>query len=105
MKRNDQTLTRFQVAIRWAGWFALGLAILNVALAGFAKWAINAPSLGAHDMGLALALAFGGAGTLFVSFIAVPVFVLLTLVAIYFYRPSALWFFIAAIMSVIPIFL
>lgn len=105
MKRNDQTLTKFQIVIRWAGLLALGLAVLNVALAGFAKWAINAPSLGAHDMGLALTLAFGGAGTLFVSVIAVPVFALLAPVAFFFYRPATLWFVMAALISIVPIFL
>ena len=102
MNEGSQQSTELRTTIWLASLWGFGLAVLNTAFTLFAKWAINAKSLGAHDMGLALALAFSSGVSMWISFIAIPVFILSMLGAAFLNRKAALWFAAAAVISAVP---
>jgi hypothetical protein len=98
---NKKQPSKSKIILRWAGFSAFGLSILNAVLLIFGTWAINAPHFGAHDMGLALALAFGGSVNLLVALVATPIFIVLALIAAFVCREAVLWFAAAGVVSAI----
>lgn len=89
--------------VAWASWLSLCGAILIAATALFCQWGVNAESLGAHDAGVALFLAFVGAATLIGSTYAAPVLGVLGALSFTFQRHTAVRFLAAGVACGLPI--
>jgi hypothetical protein len=89
--------------LNWFSWLSLAAVLLAAGGALFCEWAINADSLGAHDMGLALSCATIGALLLLGSVYAVPVLAGLGALTLYFQRPAGFRFLIAAAVAAVPL--
>ena len=98
---DNQQPSKSKAILRWVGFSAFGLSVLNAVLLFFGTWAVNAQYLGAHDMGLALALAFGGSVNLLVALVAAPIFTSLALIAAFVCRKAVPWFAAAGVISAI----
>jgi hypothetical protein len=94
----------YRDAILWIARVAFALAALNSAAALLGKWAVNAPALGAKNLGLALFFAFGTGFGLVASFYAAPMFAALAGgAALARHQQAALWFAAAAGISCVPL--
>jgi hypothetical protein len=94
---------RFRTPILWVSRVAFALAALNSAWAVLSRWAVNAPAVGARDLGLALFFAFGTGVSLVVSFYAAPLFAAIAGgAALAKHQRAALWFAAAAGASCVP---
>lgn len=92
--------------VRWVSrlsWTLLALAAIAAAAILCAHWAINAPSLGARDAGLALALAFASGALLIAATYAAPLLALAGLVALALHRRSGLRLLAAAALAGLPV--
>ncbi|HYT77029.1 MAG TPA: hypothetical protein VEL79_19900 [Vicinamibacterales bacterium] len=78
------------------------LALVNSAFGLLSKGAVNARALGAHDLGIAIASAYGTAFSLIVGLFAAPVLLLAAGAALFADRRTAFWLLAAAIVSAIP---
>jgi hypothetical protein len=63
-------------------WLCLGIAVVVAIVAIAGHWAINAEAFGAHDMGLALSLAFASSLPLIGAMWAAPVLLIVGVVAL-----------------------
>ena len=82
--------------LAWTSWLTLAAALLAAATALIARWGVNAESLGAHDAGMALYLAFLGAYASIGALYAAPVLALAGLASLPYQRDAALRFLAAA---------
>lgn len=73
----------------------------TVGIAG--HWAIDAKALGGQDAGLALALAYLTAYSLYVSMVAAPLLVLTGLLMMAFHRDAGLRFLAAGALAALPL--
>ena len=89
--------------LSWLSWLSLGGAVLLAVTALFCHWGVNADSLGARDMGLALFLAAVAAVALVGSVYAVPVLVALGIVGLFLQRSAGVRFLVAAAGTAVPI--
>jgi hypothetical protein len=89
--------------LAWSSWFALGASALTTVVALFAFWGVNAESVGAHDAGLALLLAFTSGFALVGSLYAAPVLTLIGLGSLFLHRDAGLRFLAAAVIISIPL--
>jgi len=83
-------------------WCLAGVSVFAAAYGLFAFWAVNAPSLGKHDTGLALFFAFSGAWALLASLWLAPIGALLAVAAWLTRAGSALACLIAALAGAAP---
>jgi hypothetical protein len=93
-------------AARWLSplsWALLALAALAAAGALLAHWAIDAPSLGAKDAGLALSLAFAGSALLIVTTYAAPLLALAGLGVLALHPRSGLRLLAEATLAGLPV--
>ncbi len=97
---NKPLVTRL---LAWASWLCLGGAVVIAVTALFCQWGINAESLGARDMGLALYLTFVGAVALVGSIYAAPVFAVLGLLSLFLERRTGFRFLAASAVTALPI--
>lgn len=91
---------------RWLSplsWTLLALATIAAAGILLAHWAINAPSLGAKDAGLALSLAFASGALLIIASYAAPLLALAGLGALALHRRSGLRLLAAAALAGLPV--
>jgi hypothetical protein len=98
--KNASFTTRLLV---WGSWLSVAGAVLVTVTALFCRWGVNAESLGAHDQGLATALAFVGAVALIGSTFAVPLLAILGVLALFFQRRAALRFLAATAICAVPL--
>ncbi len=94
---------RFRKSLWWSSLGIFGLVALNSAVALVSRWGVNAEALGAHHLGLAIFLAFGGAASMVISMYAAPFLVLLAGFVALTHRPAALWLLAAAAVSATPL--
>lgn len=87
----------------WSSWFALGASVLTTVAAFLAHLGVNAESLGAHDAGLALSLAFVSGFALIGSMYAAPALTLSGLGSMFLHRDAGLRFPAAAVIISIPL--
>lgn len=84
-------------------WLCLGIATLLTSVAVAGHWAINAEAFGAHDLGLALTLAFASSLALIGTAWAAPVFVMVGILILRVHRQSAWRILLAAVILAVPI--
>jgi len=89
--------------LAWSSWFVLGASAITALVASLAHWGVNAESLGAHDAGVALFLAFVSAFALIGSLYAAPVLTLIGLGSMFLHRDAGLRFLAAAVIISIPL--
>lgn len=82
---------------------SLGLAVLTAATVLFCRWAINAQSLGARDMGLALDFSIVVAAASVGALYAVPILVALGVLSLFLQRRIAVTFLAAGAVSALPL--
>lgn len=86
-----------------ASWICLGLAaaVASVAVAG--HWAINAEAFGAHDLGLALTLAFASSMALLGAMWGSPVFVAAGVLVLRAHRQAGWRMLLAGVVLSVPV--
>lgn len=92
--------------VRWLAWLSrlsVAAAIVTALIALVSRYGVNAPSLGAHQLGLAIDFSFVLALALIGAFYAVPVLLVLGAVTFYFQRHAAYRFFAAAAICALPL--
>jgi hypothetical protein len=92
--------TRVLVCVSW---ISLGGAVLTAVTALFCQWSVNAESLGARDLGLALHLASIGAIALVGSLYAAPLLVTLGFLSLFFQRRAGFRFLAAGAVTALPL--
>ncbi|MGM0553777.1 MAG: hypothetical protein ACQETK_08270 [Pseudomonadota bacterium] len=97
---DDHAIKRTLHIASWVCLTASGLAAVT-ALIG--RWAVNAEAFGAHDLGLAVFLAFISSVAFIAATWSAPVFVLAGLVAQRVNQQSGLRLIIAGALSVVPL--
>lgn len=93
----------WRTLLSWLSWVLLVAAALAAATAFFSRWAINAPSLGAHDAGLAIFFSFVSAFALIGATYAAPVLALAGLGTLLLHRAAGLRMLAAAAAAGLPI--
>lgn len=86
----------------WLSWLILGVAVLASVAGLFSVWAVNAESLGAHDLGLAILLSFSGAISIAASTYAVPVLAFVGIPLLFVRRDAGLRLLAAGVACSIP---
>jgi hypothetical protein len=90
-------------AFTWLGRLSVALAILAAATSLFCKYAVNAQSLGAHDLKIAIVSATVGAIAVMAMVCALPVLLVIGAIAWFFQRQSAYCFFAAIAICLVPL--
>jgi hypothetical protein len=108
MQRNDMTNRNGPASPRtkWldaASWSCLGIAAIVAIVAVAGHWAINAEAFGAHDMGLALNLAFASSLALIGAMWVAPVLFIAGAVALRADRRAGRRLLLAAGVLAVPI--
>jgi hypothetical protein len=89
--------------LAWGSWLSLGGAVLTALTALFCQWGVNAESLGARDMGLALHLASVAAIALVGSLYAAPVLAALGFLSLFLQRRIGFRFLAAGAVTALPL--
>lgn len=89
--------------LAWVGWLSLTLAVLTAATVLFCQWGINAESIGARDMGMAMNFAIVVAVASVGALYAVPVLVVLGVFLLFFQRRAGITFLAAGAVTALPL--